>query len=75
MIYADFGRSVPEVNEKQNPDESYTKKYQNHVTCSCNYRLLCVDDKLSKLFKSYLGADAGYNFINCMLKENDIVVM
>ena len=40
MIYADFESIlVPETNEKQNPDESYTNKYQNHVACSYSYKL------------------------------------
>ena len=35
MIYADFGSIlVPEDNGKQNPNESYTKRYQKHVVCS-----------------------------------------
>ena len=33
---------VPEKNEKQKPDESYTKKYQKHAACSYSYKLLCV---------------------------------
>ena len=34
MIYADFESIlVPEDNGKQNPNESYTNKYQ-HVDCS-----------------------------------------
>ena len=32
MIYADFeSLSVPENNKKQNPEESYTNKYQKHI--------------------------------------------
>ena len=35
MIYADFESVlVPENNGKQNPNESYTNKYQKHVGCS-----------------------------------------
>ena len=65
MIYADFERFlVREINGKQNPDGSYRNKYQKHVACSYGYKLVCVDDKLSKPFKSYLGEDAVYNFIN-----------
>ena len=45
MIYADFECIlVSEDNRKQNPDESYTKKYQKHVACSYGYRLVCFDD-------------------------------
>ena len=43
MIYADFESVllVPENNKKQNPDVSYTNKYQNHVHCSYGYKLVC----------------------------------
>ena len=59
MIWADFENIlVPEDNGKQNPNEFYTNKYQKDVSCSYGYKLLCVDDKFSKPFKSYLGKDA-----------------
>ena len=59
MIYVDFASIlVPEDNGKQNPNKSYTNKYQKHVACSYGYKLVCVDDKFSKPFKSYLGEDA-----------------
>ena len=48
----------------------YTNKYQTHVACSYNYKLLCVNDKFSKPFKSYLGEDKVYNFINSMVDES-----
>ena len=67
IIYADSGSIlVPEDNGKQNPSESYT----NHVACSYGYKLVCVDDKFSKSFKSYLGEDAVYNFISSMIEES-----
>ena len=54
MIYADFESIlVPEDNGNQNPDESYTNKYEKYVACSHGYKLVCVDDKFSKPFKSY----------------------
>ena len=35
MIYADIKSIlVLEDNEKQNPNVSYTKKYQKHIACS-----------------------------------------
>ena len=71
MIYTDFESIlVPECNEMQNPEESYTNKHQKHVACSYDYKLLCVDDRFSKLFKIYLGKDAVYNFINNMIEES-----
>ena len=37
---------VPEDDEKQNPDEYYTSNYQEHVTYSYTYKLVCVDEKI-----------------------------
>ena len=31
---------------------------------------MCVDDKFSKLFKSYIGKDAVYNFISSMIEKS-----
>ena len=71
IIYADFASIlVPQNNGKQNPNESFTNKYQKHVACSYSYKLVCVDDKFSKPFKSYLGKYAVYNFINSMIGES-----
>ena len=56
MIYTDFESILePEDNGKQNLNESYTNKYQKHVARGYGYKLVCVDDKVSKPFKSYLG--------------------
>ena len=49
---------------------SHPKKYKKDAACSYGYKLVCVDDKFSKPFKSYLGEDVVYNFINSMVKEN-----
>ena len=57
-------------NGKQNPDESYTNKYQKHVACSYGCKLICVDDKFSKPFMSYVSKDAVYSFINSMVEES-----
>ena len=63
MIYADFESiSIPENNEKQNSEESDISKYQKHI--------VGVGDKFSKPFKTYLGKDAVYNFINNKIKES-----
>ena len=71
MIYADFESIlVPEDNRKQNPNEPYTKKYQKHVASlvSYGYKLVCVDDKFSKPFKSDLGENAVYNCISSLIE-------
>ena len=71
MIYADLESIlVPEDNGKQNPNESYTIKYQKHVACSYDYELVSVDDKFIKPFKSYFGKDDVYNFISSMIEES-----
>ena len=70
IICADFESIlVPEDNERQNPEESYTNKFKKHIACSYGYKLVCVDDKFSKPFKTYLGKDVVYNFINNMIKK------
>ena len=71
MIYADSeGILVPKDNRKQKLNESYTNKYQKHVACSYGYKLVCVDEKFSKPFKSYLGEDTVYNFISSNIEES-----
>ena len=71
MIYADFESIlVPEDKGKQNPNETFTNKYQKHVACSYGYKLVCVDDKCSKPFKLYLGEDDFYNSISTRIKES-----
>ena len=45
------------------------------VACSYGYKLVCVDDKFSKPFKSYLGKDAVYNFINSIIEESKYYCM
>ena len=70
MIYDFESILVPEDNGKQNPNEAYTNKYQKHVACSYGYKLVCVDNKFSRPFQSYLGEDSVYNFISSMIKES-----
>ena len=71
MIYAHFESIlVPEDNRKQNTNKSYTKKYQEHVAFSYGYKLVCVDNNISKSFKLYLSENAIYNFISSMTKES-----
>ena len=55
MISVDFEITVmSEDNGKQNPNESYTNKYQKHVACSYVYKLVCVDDVVYKLISSMI---------------------
>ena len=61
---------MPKNNGKQNSEEPYANKYEKHIACSYGYKLVCVGDKFSKPFKTYLGEDAVYNVINCMIEES-----
>ena len=36
----------------------------------CGYKLVWIDDRFSKSFKTYLDEDAVYNFINSMIEES-----
>ena len=65
---------MSEDNKKENLDEWYSKKYQKHVACSYDYKLVSVDDKFCKPFQSYFGEDATILLIVCSKKGN-IVVM
>ena len=49
---------MPEDNEKENPNGSYTFKYQDHAPCSYGYKSVCVYDKFRKSFESCLCEDS-----------------
>ena len=71
MIYTNFESiSVPEDNGKQNPKEFYKNKHQKNIAFCYGHKLVCVDDKFSEPFKTYLDKDAVYNFINSMIEES-----
>ena len=71
IICADFENIlVTKNNGKQNPEEPYTNKYQKHIAWSYGYKLIWVDDKCSIPFKTYLGKNSVYNFINNMIEES-----
>ena len=70
FIIADFENILaPEDNGKQDPEKSFTNKYQKHITFNYGYKSVCIDDNFSKRFKSYLGKDVLYNFTNSMIEE------
>ena len=65
MIYADFKDILmPESNKKKIQMKLILKNYQKDVECNFGYKLVCVDDKVSKPL------DAVYDFINCMIEES-----
>ena len=47
MFYADIESIlVPEDHDKQNPEETYMKKYQKRIACSYGYKLVCLNDDI-----------------------------
>ena len=46
---------------------SYSKKY--HIPCSFGYKLVCVDDEISKPIVVFRGENAAYKFMEAILKE------
>ena len=65
-IYADFERNLESIESYEG---SYAKKYQNHISCSFAYKLICVNDKISKPFFVLRGENAAYEFKKSILKE------
>ena len=69
MIYSDFESIL--VQEDNGKQKNLIRTSMKNVVYSYDYKLLYADDKFSKRFKSYLGKNAVYNFINSMIKESN----
>ena len=65
-IYADFECNLRSVECYEG---SYTKKYQDHISCSFAYKVVCIDDRFTKRTFVYRGENAAYEFIKAILKE------
>ena len=65
-IYAYFECNSECVERYQG---SYSKKYEDHISCSFVYKLVCVDDKFTKPIVAFRDEDAAYEFIKAVLKE------
>ena len=48
---------------------SYSKKYQDRISCSFAYKFVCVDDEFSKPIIVFGGENVAYEFIKAILKE------
>ena len=64
-IYADFEGNLQDTEIYEG---SCTKKY-DHIPCSYAYKIVCIDDRFSKLIVIYRGENAAYEFIKAILKE------
>ena len=49
--------------------DSTQTKYQNHISCSFDYKLVCIDDRFSKPILVFRDENAAYKFIKAILKE------
>ena len=65
-IYADFESNLESAEIYEG---FYSKKYQDHVPCSFAYKLVCIDDEITKLIAVFGGENAAYKFIEAILKE------
>ena len=69
-IYADFECLLKVCDVGIDNDcFSFTKKYQDHIPCSFEYKVVCVDNKYSKDVALYKGINAVFKFIKCIFKE------
>ena len=48
---------------------SLHKKYQDYISCSFAYKLICVDDDFTKPIVFFRGENAAFKFIETSLKE------
>ena len=70
-IYADFECILEkgDGNIECSSNSSYKRKYQSHVPGSFAYKVVCVNNKFSKIIVLCRGKDAVYEFIKSILKE------
>ena len=61
-IYADFECNLKSI---EGYEGFYSKKYQNHIRCSFAYKLVCVDEELTKPIFVFRGENADHKFVIC----------
>ena len=69
MIYGDF--ECPLILTDNIDFGPNIKKYPDHIVCSYGYKMICVDDRHSKLYKTYFGEDRIDKFLYDMIKESE----
>ena len=47
----------------------YPKNYQNYITCSFAYKVVCIDGKFSKPIVAFRAKNLAYEFIKAILEE------
>ena len=69
-IYADFESLLKELKSSdKNDNASYTEKYQDHIPCSFVYKVVCIDNRFSKIVVLYRGENSISRFIEAILEE------
>ena len=59
-MYADFKCNLESV---ESCEDSYSKKYQDHIPCSFAYKLASVDDKFTKPIVAFRGKNVAYKLL------------
>ena len=70
-IYTDFECILKGVRSSDKKNDTYTKKYQDHIPCSFAYKVVCIDNKFSEKVVLYRGKNAFYRFIEAILEKYD----
>ena len=50
MLILNVLRKIKSDITECDSNSSYTRKYQDHIPCSFAYKVVCIDNKFSKLF-------------------------
>ena len=70
-IYADFECILKRLRGSHKNNGPYREKCQDHISCSFAYKVVCVDNKFSKMVVLYRGENSVYKFIKAILEEYD----
>ena len=66
-IYADFECNLRKVKCNEG---GYTEKFQNHIPYSFAYKVVCIDNRLTKPTFIYRGKNAADEFIKAKFCKN-----
>ena len=66
-IYADFECNLKSV---ECDEGSYTKKVSRYIPCIFAYKVVCIDDRVSKPIVAYRVENEAYQFIKAILQEH-----
>ena len=58
-------------SDNKNNNASYTEKYQDHISCSLAYKVVCIDGRFIKPVLLYRRKNGVKKFIEAVLEEYD----